>query len=410
MVSACAVHFDDLEISIQKASVPDEFVYLFQESERQYVAAEGGEDDFEDIRYVTSRSVVLARLDLAGCTAERAEQAFYEWLDEQRESHEDYGEWAADLLEIFKTLTYEDWKARAKIVLETRYDFSRRLDEYTDELDRVMRASDDEGLFFSSDYLLSLRGLLEAMPHVKEVSLSIGPLIHGGWLEEDEAICLTRREPSAFPRSVLEPAVIITEGSTDVLIMRRSLDRLYPHLKDYIVFFDYDGSNSDAGASWVVKFLKAFMAARINTLIVAVFDNDAAGNEALNTAEGLKLPDNIKLMRLPDIELGRTYPTIGPQGTHAVDINGAAVGIELFAGRHNLLGSDGQLTPVVWSNYVRSVSRYQGALLDKSGPLARFLKDTEHHDDLIEYHSVYPELRTLWESVFRTIQAARVQN
>ncbi len=94
-----------------------------------------------------------------------------------------------------------------------------------------------------------------------------------------------------------------------------------------------------------MKFLRAFAAARINTLILAVFDNDAVGLEALKTARGLALPENIRVAALPDIELARSYPTIGPQGMHEMDINGCAVSIELFLGRHNISGQDGSLIP-----------------------------------------------------------------
>ena len=180
----------------------------------------------------------------------------------------------------------------------------------------------------------------------------------------------------------MQPTVIIAEGSTDILVFRRSLQRLYPYLTDYITFFDYEGSNPDGGASYVVKFLRAFAAARINTPILAIFDNDAIGVEAFNAARALPLPDHIQVTLLPDIELARSYPTLGPQGGHNVDINGTAVSIELYLGRHNLTKDDGNLKPIVWANYVSKVDRYQGALQDKAGVLARFLKDTEVHDDL----------------------------
>ena len=126
----------------------------------------------------------------------------------------------------------------------------------------------------------------------------------------------------------MEPTVIIAEGSIDILILRRSLERLYPYLSDYITFFDYEGAKPDDGASYVVKFLRAFAAARIATSILAVFDNDAAGLEACTTAEGLDLPDNINVTMLPDIEIARSYPTLGPQGMHKIDVNGTAVSVD----------------------------------------------------------------------------------
>jgi hypothetical protein len=266
-----------------------------------------------------------------------------------------------------------------------------------------MKDLDQEWLFFGDDTLTAIRAMLDALPMVGEVSLDIGPLISAGWIGPDDPIYEERRRPGAHWRSILEPTVIIAEGSTDILILRRSLERLYPHLTEYITFFDYEGSGPDGGASYVVKFLRAFAAARINTPILAVFDNDAAGLEALNIACNLTLPEHINATSLPDIELARSYPTLGPQGRHEIDINGQAVSIELFLGRHNLTQSDGTLIPVVWSNYVSKVQLYQGAIQDKAGAIARFLAETAVHDASIDYGARFPELVELWSHIFNLL-------
>lgn len=137
------------------------------------------------------------------------------------------------------------------------------------------------------------------------------------------------------------------------------------HLTDYISFFDFEGSKPDGGVSYLVKFLKAFAAARISTFILAIFDKDAVGLEGFTIASQLQLPENIRVMRLPDIDLARTYPTIGPQGTHEIDVNGKAVSMELFLGRHNLITSNGSLIPIFWNNYVQTVQTYQGVIQNK---------------------------------------------
>jgi hypothetical protein len=267
-----------------------------------------------------------------------------------------------------------------------------------------MRADDRDGLFFSNEFLIVVRGLLDALPEVHQVSLDVGDLIQGGWIEEEDRVCESRRMPDAHGRSILEPAVIVAEGSTDTLILKRSLERLYPELADYVAFFDYENSNADGGASFVVKFLRAFAATRINTFILALFDNDAAGIEAFNAAKALALPTNIRVTKLPDIDFAKSYPTIGPQGTHNVDINGRAVGIEIFLGRHTLVRPDGTLIPVLWSNYVSKLKLYQGALENKAEPLTRFLDDTEHNDTTLDYRRRYPELCVLWEHIFEVIR------
>jgi hypothetical protein len=271
-------------------------------------------------------------------------------------------DWADQIDVELKGFSYDEWKRRAKDVLLTRYDFTQSRDAYVDEIDRMMRGLDSELLFFGNDMLVVIRAMLEALPDVQEVSLDIGGLIFGGWIEPNERVCEKRRASGAQARSVLQPTVIIAEGSTDILVLKRSLQRLYPYLTDYITFFDYEGSKPDGGASYVVRFLRAFAAARINTSILAVFDNDAEGLVAFSAATSLSLPDHIKVTRLPNIELAQSYPTFGPQGSHPVDVNGKAVGIELFLGRHNITMEDGTLIPIVWSSYIDKAQVYQGAL------------------------------------------------
>jgi hypothetical protein len=406
MVSSCELKFDEMSIAAQKAHVPDVFVYLFQESDRRVMPSACDDGDVE-VGYFATRSAVLQRLELAGYTAERAQRAFEDWLQEERQYYPEHipgddGEPYQIAVEL-KGFGYREWQSRVGEVLRTRYDFSHPRDTYIDEIDKRMKDLDQEWLFFGDDTLTAIRAMLDALPMVGEVSLDIGPLISAGWIGPDDPICEERRRPGAHWRSILEPTVIIAEGSTDILILRRSLERLYPHLTEYITFFDYEGSGPDGGASYVVKFLRAFAAARINTPILAVFDNDAAGLEALNIACNLTLPEHINATSLPDIELARSYPTLGPQGRHEIDINGQAVSIELFLGRHNLTQSDGTLIPVVWSNYVSKVQLYQGAIQDKAGAIARFLAETAVHDASIDYGARFPELVELWSHIFNLL-------
>ncbi len=405
MGSFCALRFDDISIAEQKSHVPDDFIYLFQEADRKTVQHSATEDEDEslDVGYFATRDVILHRLDIAGYTAERARESFEAWLSEQRDSYSEYGVHCEPLVKALQSFGYEDWLRRANDVLQTRYDFSRPPDVYVDEIDRLMRNHDQEWIFFTqNDPLMSIRAMLEALPDVQEVSLDISDLINAEWLRPDERICEARRAPGPHWRSVLQSPVIIAEGSTDTLVLKRSLQRIYPYLDEYITFFDYDGSKPDGGASYVVKFLRAFAAARINTPVLALFDNDAVGLEAFNSARALPLPAHMKATVLPDIELARSYPTLGPQGVHNVDINGGAVSIELFLGRHNITNEDGSFSPIVWGNSVNvgGVQRYQGTIQDKSGVLKRFLAETETHDSSIDYQQRFPELVTLWKHIF----------
>jgi hypothetical protein len=243
MGSSCELKFDQISVISQKSYVPDEFVCLFQEGDRRSVES-GDPEESNTVGYFAERGVVLRRLDLMGYTAERARQHFDKWLDRERETYDEYeedeqGEWASETAEALRTLNYQEWLARAKNVLMTRYNFARPTGEYKDEIDRRMRDLSDDWLFYDGNVLPIIRSLLEAVPEVREVSLDIGALIGGGWIDAQERICDARRAPDLQPRSDLQPTVIIAEGSTDMVVLKRSLQTLYPYLADYFTFFDY---------------------------------------------------------------------------------------------------------------------------------------------------------------------------
>ena len=115
----------------------------------------------------------------------------------------------------------------------------------------------------------------------------------------------------------------------------------------------------------MVKMLRAFAAARAPLRLVAVFDNDTAGLEALRLVRGDGLPASFALVRLPDIELARKYPTLGPTGEHVADVNGRAASIELYLGKAALSVS-GRFRPVRWKGTVKGEDAYQGEVEGKS--------------------------------------------
>ena len=408
MGSSCELSFDAISLLSQKSHVPDEFVCLFQESDRR----ESPETDEESVSigYFAPAEVVRQRLDLLGYTIGYARQHFQKWLEQERENYREYeedegGNWASETVAALQALNYEEWLSRARDVLLTRYDFTRPRDEYKDEIDRRMRDLQDDWLFYDANVLPIIRSLLEVFPEVREVALDIGALVGAGNIEANEKLCEERRTPDLQTRSDLQPTVILAEGSTDITVLKRSLQKLYPYLTDYFAFFDYEAPHVDGGTSYLVKFLRAFAAARINTNIIAIFDNDAVGLDAFNLASSPPLPANIKVARLPDTELARSYPTIGPQGEHDIDVNGKAASMELFLGRHNLSTEDGSLTPVIWNNYFHAARRYQGAINDKRRVLEQFLKETGEDKDFDYYRARFPELVVLWEHIFALVRA-----
>lgn len=181
-------------------------------------------------------------------------------------------------------------------------------------------------------------------------------------------------------QSLVEPAivngriVILTEGSSDRAILQESLHKLFPHLDDYYSFADFYASSIPGGVGPLANIVKAFISAGIRSRAVAVFDNDTAATVALKGLSRVQIPENIKIVRLPALEFARRYPTLGPQGTVPVDINGLACSIELYLGVDILKDQTGELVPVQWKGYDETIQQYQGEILHKDDLRARYFR------------------------------------
>ena len=157
-----------------------------------------------------------------------------------------------------------------------------------------MRDFDSSWLWFDGhDSLVGFRALLDANPDVGKVTLDISDLIQGGWLEEHEPVSQGARRDDNQGIGPLVPTVVLAEGHSDITILKRSLPILFPERQDYFSFFEHKELNVDGGASYLVKFLKAFAAARTPLRLIEIFDNDTAGRQAHQQAGALNLPDNI---------------------------------------------------------------------------------------------------------------------
>ncbi|MEU3549429.1 hypothetical protein [Streptomyces longwoodensis] len=166
--------------------------------------------------------------------------------------------------------------------------------------------------------------------------------------------------------------VVLTEGRSDVAILEPAFALLYPHLTDLVRFMDF-AHRPAGGAGPLASTLRTFAAAGIANRVVALFDNDAAGCDALRALRPEMLPGNLKALCYPDLALARRYPTLGPPTCDApegrreyADINGAACSIELYLGQDLLVREDGSLPPVQWRSFVAGMNRYQGEVVDKA--------------------------------------------
>lgn len=417
MGSYCEIYFDDINILSYKSKVPECLISLFQETDKLTLPHKY-EEEFDDgdavepdVVYRTSRTTIIHRLELSGFTLDRAERDFAHWrqgeLEYYREAvEENEHSWAKPDLELLTDLDFMNWMSRVPRALKTRYE---RPQDYLDAIDEKMKDifSSYDWLFFDWHEPRSvLRLILEAMPEIEAVTLDISDLVHGGYLEDDVQLCSKGRSPEMVGRHVLEPIVIMAEGKSDIRVLRQSLLKLFPEVAEYFTFLDHRELQVDGGANYLFKFLKAFSSTRISALMVALFDNDTAGNVEREKALRAGLASNLLVLRMPDIALARKYPTVGPQGSHSLDINGKACGIELYLGQQNLRTEDGSLMPIRWTQYFAGARAYQGELLDKDAVQEKFFRELDTVSEPDAGKSSLPELVLLWEQIFEAVRQA----
>lgn len=415
MGSYCSIHFDELSVCSNKSHVPDAWAVLFQESDRieefrRHEDQAPDEEPYCFIIYRTDRETFCRRLSLLGATDAAMRDVFNMWLNQEREDWKRYAkDWAdengvaKELAEALASLDFESWKSYANQALRTRYNFS---DPYKpkNRIEEQFHHHSDSYLDIAAyGDLLTIRALLEACVDVKFVSLDVTDLVDGGYYDRDQPICVDARRNLQLTTQPLGPTVICAEGSTDIIVLEQALRAMHPALTGYFSFFNHSEFSVDGGAAYLVKFLKAFAAAKISSRILAVFDNDTIGVQAYDQATALGLPPNFILSKLPDIELARMYPTIGPSGATTLDVNGSAGSIELYLG-HSALMANENFRPVRWKGYVEAAQKYQGEVYAKDKILAAYFNKIRKIESPVEARLAFPELEQIWQSIFDLVE------
>lgn len=246
-------------------------------------------------------------------------------------------------------ITYDKYLAEVKSIVECK---EKTYDHLNISL-RESLTSRDLGIYGLS-LESHLYSILSVLSDNEFVEYDLTDVIDYGWVEMTEA------------RNVsYEKIIILTEGKTDVEFISKSISKLYPHLKDYYHFIDFEEHKVESSASALVKLITSFTAANVKHPVIALFDNDSTGLKEMNKLTLKTLSPNIKVLKYPDISLAKRYPTIGPTGKKKMNVNGLACSIEMYFGI-DVLTKDNELIPVQWKGFDEKVKKYQGEIADKN--------------------------------------------
>lgn len=382
-----------------KSYAINEVIAVFRESDKRILerkfsernpivwgTASAEKDELETaILYQSNAKTIAQRLDIMGFTLARAKQGFDRLRADRLLEISSYGEAEQDLFKKtsrqLNTMTFENYAESLRSIIARRlhpalFREDRRPD-LTDGEKYILEDSEyeDNALmgFFCSDarYLIRLACSLVAPKAVVEQDLT--EVVNAGYYNMENAIAVDAITALTRDYPANAKIIILTEGSSDAGILREALSILYPHLIDFYSFFDFDASRAAGGAPQLVSVIKAFVAAGISNKIVALFDNDTAGREASQALRHVQLPSNIALLHYPQLEELRTYPTVGPTGIAAFDVNGLAGSLELYLGKDVIL-STGLECPVQWRGLSEAMGAYQGEVMHKGAIQRAFWK------------------------------------
>lgn len=375
--SACRILFrrlDFLQLPLRKLP-PD--LRAFYKRERYF----GSETQIYSV-LVGSAAAAERRLSILGYSRSRAEEAWnsarvelIQQAEEEEDGPDEFRRAKRAIANQFAVLSYKEWQGL----------YAKRLREKTNGKDRsaeaflFLRALDLTEM--ANDPLIWIAIQLYAL-EPSRLFADLTDVIESEY-ETKESIFGRDEVPSRLSYA-FGKITLLTEGITDSRILRASLNKFYPEVQDLYSFVDFEGFKVEGGASPLARLLRGFAGAGLADRFIAIFDNDAAGHEALASLRSVALPPNIRAISLPDIEFARDYPTVGPTGKAKADINGAATSIEMFLGR-DALSRDGELRPVRWSQWNRGAERYQGEIDGKpevSGHYLAAIKKIENPEVL----------------------------
>lgn len=333
----------------------------------------------EEVRaFCSTAKICKERLELFGTTYEKAKLDFEEnikWMQE-----EELFDFASN-----ENITYEDYLIQIEEILKSKdkkpsfeLDSYKNFRDYLQEYEFIVEDQKIEFVLWSIFHVVDSKS---------NVEYNLTDIIESGWTTD----C-----PSKLVET--EKIIVLTEGKTDTEFLKACINNFFPHLEGFYHFIDFENSRYEANASRLVHSIKSFVGSGIKNRIIALFDNDSAAEKEINNFKKVNLPSNIKVLKYPNIELAKDYPTIGPTGIQKMNVNGLAGSIEMYLGKDCLI-EDKKFIPVQWTGYIDNISKYQGVVLKKDQIQKTFRKKVKEFDSNKPDFDNWKELISIVESM-----------
>jgi hypothetical protein len=365
----------------------DKRIRLPDPAEVPFDPVDGEEVDYSPtVEYVASLAVVRDRLEFMGYTLDKSREEFRQGVAEQisekqkvrdhilanATNHDGYEHWREhhdDEIRILSSLTFDGYLDALRFIITNNcrpgHGEKHEL-AFPPVVWYLLNESPYEGVWTPLyDFRSWVRAAIEVTGVEPELIYDISDVVSAGYIDQDVDLCEWARRQTAEEFVQNYKVIVLTEGKSDKWCIEGALHILYPHLTDYYSFMDFELARVEGVTGALVSAIKAFIGAGIVNRTIALFDNDSAARAALHGLRDVKIPPNVRIVHLPEVEWAKTYPTQGPQGLMNMDVNGLAGSIELYLGLDVLRQEDGTLMPVQWRGFEVALNAYQGEVMNK---------------------------------------------
>ena len=395
MGTEISLSIDDVDVCWSKNSMGIDHGSLFQPKDRKRFKSDQVNYDYFDaelskmeIGFIKKLKDVIPRLELMGITLDSVRKE-YNFAAVESDETQKYlesdgltdGKPCMDFdsfLEIIQTINLAslDGSYDSSSVDKEPADYGKSFID-KEAIKAIPHYDPQDWMVYSEKSLVSslvgflspysaLRLLVESKQHLDlDVKWQYGPLVENGWANA------SMFQPSARRT---QKFLIVTEGHTDAEILDLAIKTLRPEIHDFFCFIDMTEGHPFGGTGNLQKFAKGLVKMDVQNKTLFLYDNDTEGLSVYRNTSRFNLPNNMRVVMLPDLEEFSSFQTDGPTGEKKVNINGKAVAIECYLD-HSRSGLP--KTPTIrWSGYKGDVKQYQGALVDKDMYTKDFLRHT----------------------------------
>lgn len=382
MESMIRLGIERMEIDWRKNNFCDDHSCLFQKDDSEIVPYYYANDEVKYKKgFLKNINSIKRRLNLLGYTLNKIENMFNEEVD-----------YFNQLYNMSLPINFNDYY---NVIININI---KNIDMTSDEYERdydlgeyvrkcvIIEIPELKKIFNDASYMIgeflenlspyiTLRILSENKNNL-DLNLiwrTVDVIEHGGLLEEDITPKLTSENK----------ILIVTEGTTDTIIIQKCIDLLYNDISDFFDYIDMEKNYPFTGTGNLKNFIKGLAKINILNNILVILDNDTAGYSVYKDIDKIVLPKNLKVITLPNHIDFDNFKCKGPQGDSYENINRKAVSIECFLD-YSLINED---VYVRWTGFDKNLVQYQGNIEPKDLLIKSFHKysNREYNYDKMKY-------------------------